>query len=157
MDHWASFQRSFRRLGELLDDVAHGRAGEAPASIVLLSGDVHHCYLAEAGFRSEEGPRSPIWQVVCSALRKELRPHERAVIGVGHSALAARLTRRLARAVGVPDAALGWRVVERPAYANGIATLTLDGARSHVVLEAVVDGSWQRPRLQTAFARTLTP
>ena len=24
MDHWASFQRTFRRLAELIDDVAHG-------------------------------------------------------------------------------------------------------------------------------------
>ncbi|HEX7291209.1 MAG TPA: alkaline phosphatase D family protein [Conexibacter sp.] len=158
MDQWASFQRSFRRLVELLDDVAHGRAGEPPASIVLLSGDVHHCYLAEAGFpaSADRQPRTPIWQVVCSALRKELRPHERWVIGCGHSTAAARLTRRLARAVGVPGVALGWRVVERPAYANQIATLTLDDDRAHVVVEAVVDGSWHDPRLQTAFARTLT-
>lgn len=155
MDQWASFQRSFRRLVELLDDIAHGRAGEPPASIVLLSGDVHHCYLAEAGFRSGDS-RSPIWQVVCSALRKELRPHERAIIQAGHSAAAARFTKRLARGVGVPEVPFGWRVTERPAYANGIATLTLDGERAHVVLEAVVDGSWQEPRFETAFARTLT-
>lgn len=162
MDQWASFQRSFRRMAGLLDDVAHGRAGEAPASIVLLSGDVHHCYLAEAGFRSADGPcspqtaRSPIWQVVCSALRKELAPHERAVIGFGHSATAGRLAQRLARAVGVPEAPLGWRVVERPAYANQIGTLTLDGEHAEVVVEAVVDDRWREPQLQTAFQRTLT-
>lgn len=156
MDQWASFQRSFRRLVELLDDVAHGRVGDPPASIVLLSGDVHHCYLAEVGFGSRAS-RSAVWQVVCSALRKELRPHERAIIEFGHSATAARFTKRLARAVGVPDVPVGWRVVERPAYANQIATLTLDGERSHVVLEAVVDGSWREPRLETAFERTLTP
>jgi hypothetical protein len=156
MDQWASFQRSFRRLAGLLEDVAHGRAGEPPASIVLLSGDVHHCYLAEVAFRSPERPRSAVWQVVCSALRKELAPHERAVIGFGHSALAARAARRLARAVGVRDAPLRWRVVERPAYANQIGTLTLDGDRSRVVVEAVADDSWREPRLRTAFARTLT-
>ncbi|HKG39852.1 MAG TPA: alkaline phosphatase D family protein [Conexibacter sp.] len=156
MDQWASFQRSFRRMAELLDDVAHGRAGERPAAIVLLSGDVHHCYLAEVGFRSADSPRSPVWQVVCSALRKELDPHERAVIGLGHSTAAGRLARRLARAVGVREAPLGWRVVERPAYGNQIGTLTLDGDRAAVAVEAVVDGSWREPRLQTAFARTLT-
>ncbi len=156
MDQWASFQRSFRRMAGLLDDVAHGRAGEAPASIVLLSGDVHHCYLAEAGFRSANGARSPVWQVVCSALRKELAPQERAVIGFGHSAIAGRLARRLARAVGVHEAPLGWRIVERPAYANQIGTLTLDGEHAEVMVEAVVDNRWREPQLQTAFARTLT-
>ncbi|HKG02845.1 MAG TPA: alkaline phosphatase D family protein [Conexibacter sp.] len=155
MDQWASFQRSFRRMAGLLEDIAHGRTGEAPASIVLLSGDVHHCYLAEVGFRAADGARSPVWQVVCSAQRKELAPHERAVIGFGHSAIAARLARRLAHAVGVPAAPLDWRVVERPAYANQIATLTLDGEHAEVMIEAVVDDSWRKPRLQTAFQRTL--
>lgn len=155
MDHWASFQRSFRRFAELVDDVAHGRAGEPPASIVLLSGDVHHCYLAEVGFRPGGGRRSPVWQVVCSALRKELASHERAVIGVGHSPAAGRLTRALARGAGVAGTGLAWRVVERPAYANQIATLTLDGDQAHIALEAVVDGSWSDPRFETAFARDL--
>jgi hypothetical protein len=46
--------------------------------------------------------------------------------------------------------------VEEPAYANQIGTLTLDGARSHVKVEAVVDGSWRDPQLEEAFARELT-
>jgi hypothetical protein len=156
MDHWASFQRTFRRLAELVDDAAHAPAGEAPASIVMLSGDVHHCYLAEVGFRPGSGGHAPVWQAVCSAFRKELAPHERAVIALGHGALAGRLARRLARAAGVRPVPLGWRVVARPAYANQIATLTLDGDRSHLRIEAVVDGDWRNPQLRTAFARELT-
>lgn len=155
VDHWASFQRSFRRFAELIDDVAHGRAGEAPASVVLLSGDVHHCYLAEVGFPPGGGPRSRVWQAVCSGFRKELAPHERATIASGHLRIAGPLTRRLARAAGVVGVPFGWRIVERPAYANQIATLTLDGERSHVRVEAVVDGSWREPRLHEAFARDL--
>ena len=156
MDHWASFQRTHRRFAELIDETAHGRNGEAPASVVMLSGDVHHCYLAEVGFPPGGGPSSPVWQAVCSGFRKELAPHERAAIATGHSGLAARLARRLARAAGVPKLPLGWRIVERPAYANQIATLTLDGDRSSVRVEAVVDGEWREPRLETAFARELT-
>jgi len=156
MDHWASFQRTFRRLGELVDDVAHGRAGAAPASIVMLSGDVHHCYLAELGFPRGGGPRSPVWQAVCSAFRKELAPHERVVIGLGHSRFAERLAHRLARAAGVPPVPFDWRVVDRPAYGNQIGTLTLDGDRSRVSVEAVAGGDWRDPHLETAFARDLT-
>jgi hypothetical protein len=156
LDHWASFRRTFFRLAELLDDVAHGRCGEAPASIVLLSGDVHHCYLAEVGFRaSGEGLRSPVWQAVCSAFRKELAPHERAAIAFGHSPLGGRLARRLARAAGVASLPLDWRVVEQPAYANQVGTITLDGAHSHVHVEAVSD-DWQEPALHVAFAHPLS-
>ena len=122
----------------------------------MLSGDVHHCYLAEVGFRPGSGEHTPVWQAVCSAFRKELAPHERAVIALGHGRVAGRLARRLARAAGVPPVPFGWRVVDRPAYANQVATLTLDGDRSHLRVEAVVDGDWQDPQLRTAFARELT-
>jgi hypothetical protein len=92
---------------------------------------------------------------VCSALRKELVPHERAVIALGHVSVAGRAARRLARAVGVSGLPFGWRIVDRPAYRNQIGTLTLDGERSRVRVEAVIDGGWRDPQLQEDFARDL--
>ena len=154
VDHWASFQRTFRKLVDLLDDVAHGRVGDAPASIVMLSGDVHHCYLAEVGFR--DAARSRVWQAVCSAFRKELAPEEKRVIAFGHSVVAERLARRLARAAGVRPLSLDWRVVERPAYANQVATLTLDGEHASLVVEAVAGDDWRAPGLAPAITRDLT-
>lgn len=155
MDHWASFQRSFRRFAVLLADLAEGDADEArPASVVVLSGDVHHCYLAEAAFAGDA--HAPVWQAVCSGFRKELAPQERLVIALGHSSRAGRWMQRLARLAGVSDAGIDWQVVERPAYANQIATLTHRGAHAHVRVDAVVDGDWRDPRLELAFARWLT-
>jgi len=156
LDHWASFQHTFHAMAELLDDIAHGRTGDAPASVVLLSGDVHHCYLAEAGFRRGAGDHAPVWQAVCSAFRKELAPRERRAISFGHSRLAERLARRLARAAGVAPLPFDWRVVDEPDYGNQIGTLTLDGDRADVRVEAVLDGEPAEPRLRTAFTRTLT-
>ena len=101
------------------------------------------------------GRPQPVWQAVCSGFRKELAPHERAVIGAFHSSLAARVFARLARAAGVKPLRFGWRVVDRPAYANQVGTLTLDGDRSQVRAEAVVDGDWRTPKLETAFVRDL--
>jgi hypothetical protein len=155
MDHWASFQTTFRELAELLDDVAHGREGAAPNTIVMLSGDVHHCYLAQVGFPAGTGARCAVWQAVCSGFRKELAPHERAVIAFGHTPLAARLARCLARRAGVTAPRFGWRLTDRPAYANQVGTVTLDGPHAHVRIEAV-DGDWRDPQLVTAVARDLT-
>lgn len=155
MDHWASFQRSFRGFAALLGDLATGEMGEArPASVVVLSGDVHHCYLAEAVFAGSA--QIPVWQAVCSGFRKELAPQERLVIALGHRSWAGRWSERLARHAGVPEAGIEWRVTERPAYANQIATLTHRGAHAHVRVDAVVDGDWRDPRLELAFARWLT-
>ena len=156
MDHWASFQRTFHQLAELLDDVAHGRVGDAPATIVMLSGDVHHCYLAEVGFRHDTGRHSPVWQAVCSAFRKELAPSEKRIISFGHSVFAERLARRLARAAGVEPLPLDWRVVEEPAYANQIATLSVDGDHARLTIEAIADGDWRNPALEARVTRDLS-
>ena len=58
-DHWAAFQFSFHRLRELIEEVGSGRRGKPPASIVILSGDVHHAYLCNMGFRRGSGMKAP--------------------------------------------------------------------------------------------------
>jgi hypothetical protein len=156
LDHWASFQRTFRDLAQLLDDTAHGRVGDAPASIVMLSGDVHHCYLAEVELTSQEAAQSRIWQAVCSAFRKELAPHELRTIAFGHSRTAERIGRRLARMARVAPVPLDWRVVEKPAFANQVGTLSIDGDSARVSVERIAGDNWREPQLELAFARELT-
>jgi hypothetical protein len=117
---------------------------------------VHHCYLAEVGFRRGSNPHSRVWQAVCSAFRKELAPSEKRIISLGHSDLAERLARGLARSIGVPPLPLDWRVVEEPAYANQVATLTLDGDDATLTIEAIEGADWGNPRLTTALRRELT-
>ncbi len=72
MEHWAAFQESFMRLRELFREVGTGERGEPPASIVALSGDVHHAYLFEVGYPSGTGMKSGVWQAVCSPYRNPL-------------------------------------------------------------------------------------
>jgi hypothetical protein len=155
MDHWASFQASHRQLAELVRAIGRGEHGEAPESIVLLSGDVHHGYVAQVGWPRGTDVTSRVWQAVSSGFRKELAPHERAVIRLGHARVLGRLARRLARAAGVEPLPFGWRLVEEPAYANQVATLTIDGPRVAVRVESVVDGSWEHPELHEEFTREL--
>ena len=80
---------------------AAGTGETAPGSVVLLSGDVHHAYLARAEFASGNGGRSPVYQAVCSPLRNPLNSHERRAIRIGMSRGAERVGRALARAAGV--------------------------------------------------------
>ena len=47
LEHWAAFQRSFEQLLELLRSVSTGLGGEPPATITILSGDVHTTYVVE--------------------------------------------------------------------------------------------------------------
>ena len=55
LDHWAAFGDSFERLLGLVARAAAGEFGTPPASIMMLSGDVHHAYLAELAFPRSGG------------------------------------------------------------------------------------------------------
>jgi hypothetical protein len=69
LDQWASFHDSFVALADLIRRVGTGR--RPPASITVLSGDVHHGYLVEATF-PEGSVGSQLYQAVCSPLRNAL-------------------------------------------------------------------------------------
>ena len=155
MDHWASFGESFQRLCRLLREVASGAHGRPPRSIVMLSGDVHHCYLAEIGFPAGAST-IPVWQAVCSAYRKELRPREKRAMRIGSSRAVSRLARGLARAARVSAPPLGWRLAERPSYENqaGLLRIGADGVELRVATPAGSD--WREPRLSTVFEHRLS-
>src|SRR3954451_25131148 len=108
-------------------EVGTGEHGEPPATIVALSGDVHHAYLAEVGFPRGTGMRSQVWQAVCSPFRNPLDERERGMMRTAASRLGAKLTRLLARAAKVPAAPVEWRNVHpQPWFDNQVATLVLE-------------------------------
>jgi PhoD-like phosphatase len=154
-DHWAAFQFSFRRLAKLLEDVGAGRRGRPPATIGVLSGDVHHAYLADVAFRRGAGVRSRVFQAVCSPFRNALDSHEQLGVRCGMSGAGTALGRSLARAAGVDDPDIRWRVLDGPFFDNQVATLKLEGRGASVRLERAVPGP-DRPRLERLFERRLS-
>jgi hypothetical protein len=154
-DHWGSFQESFGMLRELLEEVGSGKRGKAPASIAILSGDVHHAYLCEVGFRPGAGVESRVVQAVCSPYRNPLDAKERSVIRAGFSRPFAAVARGLARLAGAPDAGLGWRLLDGPFFDNQVATIHLDGRRSSVRLDKTVGGDEDESALEKSFERSI--
>src|SRR5204863_2642948 len=103
LEHWAAFNFSFRRLERIMTEVASGRRGRAPATIVGLGGDVHHAYVAEAGFPPGTHAESAVFQAVCSPFRNPLDRRDRTTIRLAATRGCARLTHALARSARVPD------------------------------------------------------
>jgi hypothetical protein len=154
LEHWAAFQESFERLAELLRAVAVGERGPAPASIVVVSGDVHHAYLCEVAF--EGGAGSPVYQAVCSPYRNPLDSRERRIIRLALSRPFEAAARALARSAGVHDPPIRWRFVgDGPWFDNQVATLTVDGARLAARLERAVPIDGTAARLETVLSRQL--
>ena len=154
LEHWAAFNFSFRRLEQVLIDVASGQRGRPPATIIGLGGDVHHAYLAEVGFRRGTGARSAVYQAVCSPFRNPLDRHERATVQIADSPAAELVAHALARAAGVPDPKIRWRLVQPPTFDNQFATLELDGRSAVLRIERTVRDD-QKGRIETSLERRL--
>src|ERR671914_1094737 len=156
LEHWAAFQESFARLAELLRSVAAGERGPAPASVVVLSGDVHHAYLYEVAFRRGSGVRSSVYQAVCSPYRNPLGSKERRVIRIGMSRGLEAFTRALARSAGVADPDVRWRMIgDGPGFDNQVATLAIDGRRIAMRLDKAVPVDSSSARLDRVLDHRL--
>jgi hypothetical protein len=160
LEHWPAWQASFRRMCDLIVEVGAGRRGPAPSTICVLSGDVHHAYLAEIGFPPGAGVRSAVWQAVCSPFRNPLDANERRVILAAWTRAAGRVVRRLAKRAGVADPPVRWRLAhEKPWFNNQVAMLELEGPRARFVLEKAIppnDGTGE-PVLERVFERPIEP
>jgi hypothetical protein len=156
LEHWAAFGESFARLTELVRSVGAGERGPAPASVVVLSGDVHHAYLSEVAFRRDAGVRSHVFQAVCSPYRNPLEERERRVIRLGMSRPFEFVTRALAAAAGVDEPEVRWRMVgDGPWFDNQVATLRVDGRAIELRLEKAVPVDDASARLEEVLDRRL--
>ena len=140
--------------------VGTGERGEPPASIVALSGDVHHAYLAEVAFPKGTGMRSTAWQATCSPFRNPLDNKERTGDALhGLRAGARDHARARARGRGRRIRRVRWRYVhDEPWFDNQVATLELDGRRAPRRLEKTLppeDAEHPALRLERVFERDL--
>jgi hypothetical protein len=157
LDHWASFHVSFELIERLLRELGSGARGHPPASITILSGDVHHAYLAEVAFRHGSDVKSAVHQAVCSPFRNALDSHERQVVRFGATKAGETIGRVLARSAGARDPDIRWRFTEGPYFDNQVATLALDGRTATLKLEKTEgEPSSDARRLETVFERVLT-
>jgi hypothetical protein len=155
LDHWSSFHESFIELLDLIRGVGAGERGEAPASIVILSGDVHHGYLAEATFRDED-VKSPIYQAVCSPLRNFLPGKKSRLQSLGWTKPGELLGRLLSQLMWLGKEEADWRLTHQELwFENQVATLELENQRATLTFEkAVLDYSGE-PNLEKIFEHRL--
>jgi len=153
LEHWAAFGRSFRSLAGLLLDTAAGVRGAAPASVAVLSGDVHFSYLATVDLPDGGGR---LHQVVCSPIRNPLGRGLRLLNGLAQFVVARWVGRLLARSAIVPELPFTWRIDQGPWFDNAIATVHLDGEDAWVRWQAAELDESGEPRLRHLGAHRLT-
>jgi hypothetical protein len=144
LEHWAAFGRSFDALADLIADVGRGArvgsepgAGSAPATVCVLSGDVHHAYVARASFDSELVSR--VYQLTCSPLHNYVPSVMKLVFRITWSGVTERLTRVLLTVLGLfagpRRLRFSWRCTAGPYFGNELMTFVAAGRRADVVLQ----------------------
>ena len=134
LEHWAAFRASFDRLARLFERIGRSEGGRsAPATICVLSGDVHHTYVSEADY-----PRpleSRVVQITCSPIRNTIPLAMRVVFHIGWSRHVERVMRLLDKLTRVPPVPIGWHHPTGPHFGNMLAELVLDGRLARIRLE----------------------
>jgi phosphodiesterase/alkaline phosphatase D-like protein len=143
LEHWASFRASFDWLAGVLEKVARGST--APATICVLSGDVHHQYIAQAHWPSTVDSR--VYQIVASPVHHSVPRSQRAIFRLGWSRLLEKLTTTIGRWDDVPDLPLTWTKNAGPYFGNGLAELVLDHRSAEFTLWHAVSTADREDRL----------
>ncbi|MFA3874121.1 alkaline phosphatase D family protein [Streptomyces sp. MMCC 100] len=132
LEHWSAFPSSFDALGDLIAEAGTGPG--APATVSVLSGDVHHAYVAEPSWPGR-APDARVAQLTCSPVHNSVPLSIRLGFRFGWSAPARALGRRIARHGRCAPPAVSWRRTGGPWFGNQIMTLTLRGRSARLRLE----------------------
>jgi hypothetical protein len=151
LEHWPAFYASFERLARLVAAASHARGDEpAPASVSVLSGDVHHSYAARADVVG--AGEAPVHQLTCSPVHNHVPPYVRIGFRLAWHRGAARLTRAWAARKGAATPPVTWDKLGGPYFGNTIASLEIDGHQADVVFEQPTGAA----SLREAARHTLT-
>ena len=110
------------------------RGTEAPATISVLSGDIHFSFASEVRFPQERRTTSRVHQLVSSPIRNALKGPERTAMRLGTSTFARALGRVLRRSVGCRRPQPSWRIDLGPVFANTIGQLTFEGSAARLLV-----------------------
>nr|WP_202501210.1 alkaline phosphatase D family protein [Streptomyces sp. SID5785] len=151
LEHWAAFPASFDALTGLIAEAGSGP--DAPATVCVLSGDVHHAYIAEPHWPGGAAPAARVLQLTCSPVHNSVPASIRLGFRIGWSRPARALGRRLSRRVRPGGSGIGWRRTGGPWFGNQLMTLTLRGRSADLALD---QADRRRAGLTRVARRTLS-
>ncbi len=135
LEHWPAFQASSARLARLIERIGKG----SPATVCVLSGDVHHGYTARVEFQT--AMRSEVHQLVCSPIHNVVPTAMKAAFRLSWWEPLARLVLWWSGRRGLPQPPVNWRKTSGPHFGNAVATLELCGREATMTLEHAREGA----------------
>ncbi|WP_406489114.1 alkaline phosphatase D family protein [Streptomyces phaeochromogenes] len=155
LEHWAAFPSSFDSLAELIAEAGSGP--QAPATVCVLSGDVHHAYIAEPVWREGlPGPDARVLQLTCSPVHNSIPLSIRLGFRFGWSGVGRAIGRRFARHGRLERPPVDWRKTGGPWFGNQLMTLTLRGRSARLRLDQARQERGGEARLRTIVESELS-
>ncbi len=140
LEDWPAFEPSLRRLLTMIDDIRTGP--QSPATISILSGDIHFSFVAAASFDdapvhdlATERAASRVYQIVSSPIRNSLARRHRRVMRFAVSRVGRGIGGLMTRSIGAKRQRASWTITQGPEFANEMGLLTIQGREMHVVIE----------------------
>jgi hypothetical protein len=166
LEHWPAFGVSFTQLEELLTSLATGYRsahGAPPATVTLISGDVHHSYLTAvdlprtaAATTSTATRTSAVYQAVCSPFHQAMPPKMRYAQRLASNRASGLIGTAVATLAGARVPGIKWRITEGPWFDNMIATLEFDGRAARVRFDRATTDTSGAPHLTATCEASLS-
>jgi hypothetical protein len=134
LEHWAAFPDSFHRITSRLGEVAVGQRGAPPSTVLVLSGDVHHSYVAPVSFPRLSGVQSSVVQIVSSPLRNAVPRIVQRGFTFAASGSGRAVGRLLARSAKLAPPEVEWTLETGPVPGNGLCALRLQGRKAELTM-----------------------
>ncbi|MFM9589693.1 alkaline phosphatase D family protein [Streptomyces scabiei] len=164
LEHWAAFPSSFEDLTRLIAEAGSG--ADAPATVLVLSGDVHHAYVAEPSWPKDTrdgvqarpaGPDARVLQLTCSPVHNSIPLSIKLGFRFGWSGAGRALGRWFGRHGRGARPSIDWRRTDGPWFGNHLMTLTLRGRSARLRLDRARTGRNGEARMETGSDSALTP
>jgi hypothetical protein len=160
LEHWPAFGASFARLEQLLTGLAAGRLSAdgtpPPATVTLISGDIHHSYLAAVDLPPAPTRSSAVYEAVCSPFHQAMPPKMRFAQRLASTRLSGLISTPVAALAGARAPGISWRITAGPWFANMIAELEFDGRTARIRFNQAGSDKSGAPRLTTIENTTLS-
>ena len=154
LEDWPAFDASLRLLLALIDEIRTGPGH--PATISILSGDIHFSYVARADFAADRNVSfsnapSRVYQLVSSPIRQSLPRRDRLVIRFAMSRIGQRIGGLMTRSIRSPPQIASWTLTDGPAFANEMSILVIDGENIELMVERARPDDNGSPILETVI------
>jgi PhoD-like phosphatase len=149
MEDWPAFVGSFEAFHELLESVSASSRTNAPATVCVLSGDIHFSYASELRFPGKQ-LASKVHQLVSSPIRNALKAPESTAMRLGTSRLTRQVGRVLRRAARRHKPRLSWSVDLGPMFGNSLGEISFVGRAAQLCFmkSRPGDGEDGRPQFE---------